>query len=349
LEVSKKEVTSVSDSIFAIIFRISERHNINILKSKLYNDIEINPGPSEIKLQIVTLNCRGLGNTNKFRLTLKKAGEIIRENPHTIIMLQETMIQDNKYINLAWRGTYAITYGTGNSQGCLTLAKEGVAFTNQINIGDRGHYVEVNGLLQEKVTVINVYAPNGYDNMKRTFFREVLDLIENIQSENVILAGDFNLTFGEQDRHKRNTCNGEKNIAKNVAEGLEHLNLKDAWQGQIGMTWKRGATMSRLDRIYTRLNDFRIINITTDWTVCNSDHAMVKATYIRQGVKKNGPKVFNLNPQVVLDQDKLTQLRSYLLEQLAQLNPDADPHLKLEFAKMSIRMKSIELGKKNPV
>jgi hypothetical protein len=60
----------------------------------------------------------------------------------------------------------------------------------------------------------------------------------------------------------------------------------------------------------------------------------------------NGPKICRLEPQVVQDRESLEELRHYLMDQLASLNPNIDPHSKLEFAKMTIRTKALELSKK---
>ncbi len=328
------------------VLRLNLRHATNLIVILLYNDVELNPGPAlNGNLKIVTLNCRGLGNIDKSRLLLNKLGRLIKENPNTVIMLQETMIKNDHYIKLAWKGAYAITYGCGNSQGCLTLASDSVTFSNQKNIENRGHIIEISGLLVQDITAINIYAPSGYTNEKRTFFEEVLDLIENSVHRNVILAGDFNLTFPDSDRHNRNTCVGESNIAASVMNRLEQLDMKDLWLGYEGMTWKRGATMSRLDRIFTRLNCLQLLGIATNWTTCDSDHALVTATFSLKINKLKRPRVTNLNPMVVTDHDKLAILRQYLIEQLATMRPDADPHLKLEFAKVTIRTKALELGK----
>jgi hypothetical protein len=104
--------------------------------------------------------------------------------------------------------------------------------------------------------------------------------------------------------------------------------------------------MSRLDRIYTNLNNFKQIDISVSWTVCDSDHALVRATFVSQDNKPIRPKIRNLDPQVVMDPNNLIILREYLLEQLATLREDVNPHLRLEYAKMTIRTKAYELSKK---
>jgi hypothetical protein len=68
-------------------------------------------------LMAVTLNCRGLNNVNKLRLVLNGAYDLLVRHLNSIIMLQETMIVDGKYLDFAWRGLYAFTLGTGNFAG----------------------------------------------------------------------------------------------------------------------------------------------------------------------------------------------------------------------------------------
>ena len=82
------------------------------------HDVELNPGPEndkKRKLTVLTLNCRGLGSLEKYRLMLNKANEIVNKG-NTVIMLQETMVSQADYLNLAWRGKSFLTPGTGSSQ-----------------------------------------------------------------------------------------------------------------------------------------------------------------------------------------------------------------------------------------
>jgi len=139
---------------------------------------------------------------------------------------------------------------------------------------------------------------------------------------------------------------GERNISKDLSDKLADLRLNDAWRGNSEMTWRRNNAMSCLDRIFTRLRNYKQTGITTNWALCDSDHVLVHAMYISGAKELKGPKLCRLDPSVVLDNNNLAILRNYLIEQLASLNENADPHLKLEFAKMTIRTKALELGKK---
>ena len=83
------------------------------------HDIETKPGPGE-KLKIITTNFRGLGEIETFRLLLNKAYDVMQKGK-MILMRQETMITNSRYLDLAWRRKYVFTPGTGDSQGCITL------------------------------------------------------------------------------------------------------------------------------------------------------------------------------------------------------------------------------------
>jgi hypothetical protein len=327
-------------------------HITALIKLKLAYDIEPNPGPPNLvnsnELTVITLNCRGLGNINKFRALLNTSYNLLARKRNTIILLQETMIKDSKYLDLAWRGIYALTPGTGNSQGCVTLLNANTKIVNQIDVGNRAHVLEVEGLdgVDTKLVVANIYAPIGYGLDKRTFFTEIIDIISTYNLNNIILGGDFNLTFGEEDRINRRTSNAEIITAGLLKAELSEINLKDAWEGFQGMTWNRGDSFTRLDRLFYKINGLRHLSTEVDWGLSDSDHAAVKVNFGPLLNRKKGVKICRLNPKVVQDPDMLLQLRSHLIEQLNSIPPTFNPHVKLEFAKMSIRSKALELGKR---
>jgi hypothetical protein len=323
------------------------RHKITIIAIKLSNDIEKNPGPnSSTNLKIVTQNCRGLNKIDKFRLVLDKAAEMIKLNTNTIIMLQETMITNTNYIDLAWRGQYIFTPGTGNSQGCITLLDKNIKIAQQNNLGHRGHTIEIELPEHTKITLFNIYAPCGYNQEKREFYNNVFNRIEQLQNINTIIAGDFNLTMSDIDRHNRQTSAGERSIASSVQTRLVEYGIKDCWEGYCEMTWKKGISMSRLDRVYSRVAGYRQIDIKTDWTFCDSDHAAVITIFSNNSTNEVGMRPCRLNPQVVLDNETLQELRSYLNDQLQTIDTSSNPHFILEFVKMTIRTKALQLGKR---
>jgi len=90
-----------------------QRHCANLVNLNLSHDIESNPGPAFTRtgkpLNIYSLNCRGLGKIDKFRLLLNKAADLLKHNSNSLIMLQETMVNNDRYLKVAWKGNFAIT------------------------------------------------------------------------------------------------------------------------------------------------------------------------------------------------------------------------------------------------
>ena len=165
-----------------------------------------------------------------------------------IMMIQETMITNSRCLDLAWRGKYVFTPGTGNSQGCITLTHNDVTITDIEHIQNRGHYFKITDADNKQTLIVNINAPLEYNNEKNEFFNNILD-IANYAGENIILGGNFNITLTDSQSLKRQRTEVEKRIAENINKEIIENDLVDAWIGHNGYTWRRGKTQSRLDRI----------------------------------------------------------------------------------------------------
>jgi hypothetical protein len=306
------------------------RHLRNNIKANLQNDIEANPGPGE-KLQIITLNCRGLGDINKFRLLLNKAYNIMQKGK-MIMLIQETMITNSRYLDLAWRGKYMFTPGTGSSQGCITLIHNDVTVTDIEHIENRGHYFKFIDSDNKQTLVVNIYAPLCYNNEKREFLNNIINIVQNYDGENIVLGGDFKITLNEVDSYRRQRTDAEKRIADDFNTKINESNLVDTWAGHTGYTWMQGKKQSRLDRIYIRLANHSVKKLETNWTLIKSDHAAVILTleHIDKTSTKN--EHVKLDNMIVTNTELLNELKKYLEEQMTQAT-HMDPHTKLELQK----------------
>ncbi len=318
-----------------------------IIWHKLMHDIELNPGPAKkISMTIITLNCRGLGDIDKFRLLLNNITKIVKNSP-SIIMLQETMILTDSYLKLAWRGKHIFTPGTGNSQGCITLLPASVDITNIEQLGTRGHCALVKGLIADSdrvLAVLNVYAPNGFRLEKQGFFENLFDKISNLNGD-IIIGGDFNTTLSDYDRHNRGVSAAENRVANFILEKIDEFNLTDSWNNRGGFTWRRGQIMSKLDRIVYRLEQFVLLDNKIDWTITNSDHAAVIVTLEHCELNKNRNDHIKLDNAIIKNPVLLNEIRDYVANQLESAQ-HMNPHMKLEFAKMSIRTITLSIMKR---
>jgi len=332
-------VYSYSDT--AHIGTMEAGHVAQVVVIALMHDIELNPGPDKnVRLTILTLNCRGLGNMDKFRLLLNKIYKL-KQKGSVIALLQETMVVSDNYLALAWRGKYVLTPGTGNSKGCITLLSENVVVESIKHYGNRGHLFVTSDEQRKKKLVCNIYAPLGYDDNKSNFFNDVFNDILEWEGD-VILGGDFNVTLYEQDRHCRGATIAERRLADLVINYTKATDLHDCWEGYSGFTWQKGRKMSKLDRVYTRLDGYTKVDVTTNWSYTQSDHACVsvKLQHMHQKVSRN--EHVKLDDKVVNTKETLSELREYLLAQLDTACLMA-PHMLLEFAKMTVRTKALEI------
>jgi hypothetical protein len=124
-----------------------------------------------------------------------------------------------------------------------------------------------------------------------------------------------------------------------VQDYATDLELEDAWQGKQGYTWCKGKAMSKIDRIYTKLNNYCVLTTKVDWTVVKSYHAAVIVQC------QHLTRMLIRNEHVKLDNGVVTtlnELQMYLLIQLASAT-FMDPHMKLELPKMTVSTKALEI------
>jgi hypothetical protein len=332
--------------IFTIISKALYCHSTYYANRLIY-DVELNPGPvsgtnTKISLTIVTLNCRGLGSIDKFRLVLNKAQELITKG-EAIIMLQETMVANDNYLKLAWRGNSVFTPGTGNSLDCITLtnASSNISLINQI--GNRGHYFTYSSPLITTAIIMNLYAPQGFDEAKTNFFIDNFNVINNYDCD-IIVGGDMNVTLSPNDRHCRGVTNAELILAEEILEYQQALGLEDTWQSKKGYTWQKGQTMSKLDRIFYRITNFKLKSNKVDWTLAKTDHAAVVAKFEHEQNVTHKSSHVKLDNDILKDIAKLNELKEYVSNQLNDPQVATfNPHVKLEFAKMTIRTKALDI------
>jgi hypothetical protein len=170
-----------------------------------------------------------------------------------------------------------------------------------------------------------------------------MDVIANYVGENIILGDDFNITLTDSESLRRQRTEAEKRIAENINLMINENDLADAWARHNGYTWRQGKTQSRLDRIYTRLPQYSNKKMDINWTLMKSDHAAVILTIEHRDKTNTKNEHIKLNNTIVTNTELLNELKEYLEEQMRQAT-DMNPHMKLEFAKMTIRTKAIEIS-----
>ena len=359
-EINGKSIkkTKYIESCVVFVIAISLNHTkdksfkitkVLLLKLMLAGDVEKNPGPEGMLL--VSQNCRGLKNKEKFKQLLCRlqTGSQMTK----IIALQETHL-DSAYIKYSWSGNSALTPSTGSKGGVITLVSGNVNIQEQYDIEDEGHVLlmEIIGEKESQMlVVVNLHSPCAHNNKKLQFFStirdKISDLIQKYDGCGVIVMGDFNTTFSPSERINTHRNKNELKVAKKILDLFSDLDLKDCWNNHDGsMTWRHGNKMSRIDRIqWSESLALKHTSTKTDWTLTSSDHAAVVVQLDVETRKPDRTVITRIDTSflsnIVLRSNFIKEIDARM-DQLKETNLNS--HGRLEFLKVSIRSVAIEIA-----
>ena len=331
-------------------------------------DVEVNPGPAPTtglgagtglrkdeqrtqarnvsSILVKTFNVRGLKDEKKLRHLINNCTASMKSAKDAIFFLQETYIDEPGKIPYLWRGNFHLTPGIGHSQGCVTLLSNHIQVIECRNILNRAHVLVCQNIGDNKPTYIlaNLYAPCPNVQEKIDFFDTTLASVDELslkyECRKIIVGGDLNLNFKVSEVKNRHYTSQEKNIARVVKEMIGNLELCDIWEESHLFTWNRANTniFSTIDRVLYSNEMFKIESVSTDWGLSASDHAAVVVKMNPIDHQQRGrDKLVRLDPLLLKDNEILRMFEVELEEMLQSVGDDWNPHLKLEFLKMSIR------------
>ena len=143
---------------------------------------------------ITSFNCNGLGQKPK-RVKIFKW---LKREFKGIYCLQETYsipkIEKSWACNIGHQHKIYFSHGTSNSRGvCIIVPKKLVPYITKTSQDNEGRYIildsEINGT---RYILINIYASNDDD---AQFKKNLIYKVDELQCENIIWGGDFNLVF----------------------------------------------------------------------------------------------------------------------------------------------------------
>ena len=315
---------------------------------------EVRKRPVRCELQVLTFNIRGLSDPKKVRHIVNRCHKESKSADNSFFMFQETFVTNLDILKYIWRGEYHLTPGLGNSKGCLTLVTAPFKIIYTRDLESRAHIIVLtkSNLDQAEVILVNVYAPNGFDDVKIRFFETLVENISEIVTtygcSNVVLAGDLNIVFTELEIKNRAYSNAEKRAATAIKEQLAILNLEDSWNyaEERQFTWSSTRTgvpaFSTLDRVLCTKDKFRVMHINSDWSLSLSDHAAVTAGLNMKPITRNTKTshISRLDPRLLLDPEGRLHLDARFRELVDQEVQGWNPHVRLEYYKMCIRTAS---------
>ena len=108
---------------------------------------------------IITLNVNGLSAPTK----RQRLAEWIQKQYLYICCLQETPFRPRDTYRQKVRGWKKVLHANGNQKkdGVTILISDKIDFKIKIDIREKeGHYIMINGSIQEDITIVNIHAPN---------------------------------------------------------------------------------------------------------------------------------------------------------------------------------------------
>ena len=104
------------------------------------------------------------------------------------------------------KGLKKIFHANGDQKKALLISDK-IDFEIKIMIRDKGHYIMIEGSIQEQdITIINIYAPNiGAPQ----YIRQMLTSMKWEINSNTIIVGDFNTPLTLMDRSTKQKISKE--------------------------------------------------------------------------------------------------------------------------------------------
>lgn len=272
------------------------------------------------KISVVSWNCRGLGTLSK----LKQVFNRIKQLQAKIAFLQETHMLASEVIKVRrrWQGQVFFSSFSSQARGVITLIHKSVPLQILDVISDPGgRFLIIQGtLLNEKLTLVNIYGPNNDDHR---FFNNVFLTIADLPG-NCIIAGDFNCTLDPSKDRSPGIDNSHVKSRETICQFIKELGLIDIWRF-LHPTSLSYSCHSKTHNTYSRIDFFLVsAQLISKIKECQyngfviSDHAAVSMIYVNPKLVRNPPK-WRFQQRWLLDPE-FTQFLGQQIDFFFQMN-----------------------------
>ena len=157
-----------------------------------------------------------------------------------------------------------------------------------------------------------------------------------------------------QDSQQRTWSAKEQRLADHIMTNIEIQEMYDtALRSQNGnnFTWNRGNTFSKIDHIFVT-HDLLASTTKYDtiWDIVKSDHAAIQISIDLKGKQNQGRSYPKLSLIDLKGEGTVCEIKAEIGKAIEDFPPHWNPHLKLDYVKLVIRTKILEiraLNKKN--
>ena len=147
-------------------------------------------------LNIITFNVNGLASGDGRVPKKRKIFTWLKAHQCDIVLLQETHCTDSLQHIVAheWGGDSFFSNGSSDSRGVCILIRRGLDLeVKEVRKDDQGRHIFLKAVFRgTSILIGNVYCPNRDETDS---IMSINDWLCAIPSDNIIIAGDFNLTL----------------------------------------------------------------------------------------------------------------------------------------------------------
>lgn len=254
-------------------------------------------------IRFLSWNIRGMGTPIK----RNKVFTHLKQLKSDIVFLQEThlRLKDHHRLQVPWIGHVYHSNFNSKSRGVAILINKKVQFSSTNVITDKnGRYLIVTGtLMQTRVLLVNVYAPN-FDDVE--FSNRLLSSIPNLNTHLLIFGGDFNSVCDPVLDRSSPRKFSQTAMAKSFFDFMVQNGLVDPWRLR-NPSIRRFSFFSKVHQSYSRIDYFFIDKnldpcvVSTDYSsILISDHAPVTLD-IKLSIHKSSPPLWRFNSLLLAD------------------------------------------------
>jgi ribosome-associated translation inhibitor RaiA len=173
-------------------------------------------------------------------------------------------------------------------------------------------------------------------------YTKVLEVQAEYPDHITFCAGDMNVCLSSNDSLNRIGSQNEDLLSDVIRNNNKVAELSDVYRSvhaADGYTWKHGIIYSRLDYIFVSNSIIsKITSALIDWAFESSDHASLKIDFTFEEEPLRGPGIVKVNTKILDDPFVVLQIGKEIEEMMSQTDDSWDPHSRLEFLKVVIRL-----------
>ena len=266
---------------------------------------------------VLSANCQGIRNTQKRQDVVN----YLRDTKAGIICLQDTHLleKDIRDLKKIWNDDIFLNGKRSNSRGVAILIRKNFEYeVLEQNKDNEGNYLQlILRINSVTLNLITVYAPN---NDSPQFFNDIQKMIEDSDTNYIIVCGDFNLVMDpDKDCSNYKNLNNPKArlVVKNI---MAEYDLVDAYRNihpdKKRYSWRRKnpVKQARLDYFLISNSMLEIIENCDIKPSYRSDHSIIQLNII-QNMFTIGKGVWKFNNSLLSNHEYINLINTVISEE----------------------------------